>query len=91
MRVQGRPYRWPTDGTRGNAARRRRASRKEKGRGRAGVLEKGEGDASKRLLSTLWKTLEEEGYDVVEMQAKVRDTIRKAVITMEPYLIHAWH
>jgi len=30
-------------------------------------LEKGEGDASKRLLSTLWKTLEEEGYDVAEM------------------------
>ena len=54
-------------------------------------LEKGEGDASKRLLSTLWKTLEEEGYDVEEMQAKVKDTLRKAVITMEPYLMHAWH
>jgi hypothetical protein len=47
--------------------------------------------ASKRLLSTIWKTWEDEGYDCDIIRDKIRDTCRKTVITMEPYLIHAWH
>jgi len=57
----------------------------------ADFLETGEGDSSKRLLSSMYKVLEEEGYDIEDMQAKIKDTLRKAIITLEPYLIHAWH
>lgn len=46
---------------------------------------------SKRLLSSLWKSLDEAGYDVATIKDKIKDTIKKAVITMEPYLIHAYH
>jgi len=48
-------------------------------------------DGSKRLLSNLWKTLEEKGQDVSVIKDKINDTVRKAVITMEPYLIHSHH
>ena len=47
-----------------------------------------ENDGSKRLLSSLWKTLEERGIDVEQVKASIADTLRKAVITMEPYLLH---
>ena len=46
---------------------------------------------SKRLLSGLYKTLEEEGYDIDKIKSKINDTIRKTVISMEPYLIHQYH
>ena len=49
-------------------------------------LEEGAEQGSKRLLSSLWKTLEEDGYDVDEIQEKIKDTVRKCIITMEPYL-----
>lgn len=51
-------------------------------------LEDGQDQGSKRLLSSLWKTLEEEGHDVDEIKDKIKDTVRKAVITLEPYLTH---
>jgi len=51
-------------------------------------LQDGQDQGSKRLLSTLWKTLEEEGYEVAEIQESIKDTVRKCVITLEPYLIH---
>ena len=51
-------------------------------------LEDGQDQGSKRLLSSLWKTLEEEGHDVEEMKEKIKDTVRKGVITLEPYLRH---
>jgi len=40
----------------------------------------------KRLLTTAWKTLQEEGKDVEEIKEKIKDTLRKSIITMEPYL-----
>jgi transketolase len=40
------------------------------------------------LLSSLWKTLEEEGHDVEEIQEKIKDTVKKCIITLEPYLTH---
>ena len=43
---------------------------------------------SKRLISTMWKTLEEEGHDIYEIQEKIKDTVRKGIITIEPYLTH---
>lgn len=46
---------------------------------------------SKRLLSTLWKQLEEDGKDVQTIKEKIKDTVRKAVITIEPYLINFYH
>jgi hypothetical protein len=46
---------------------------------------------SKRLLSSLYKTLAEEGHDVSKIKEQIRDTVKKAVITMEPYLIHMYH
>ena len=46
---------------------------------------------SKRLLTTAWKTLEEEGHDVEEIQEKIKDTLRKSIITMEPYLTNTYH
>lgn len=52
-------------------------------------LENNEG--SKRLLSALWVTLEEQGFDVGLIKERISDTIKKAVITMEPYLIHQYH
>lgn len=42
-------------------------------------------------MSSLWKTLAEEGHDVDTIKEKIKDTIRKAVITLEPYLIHYYH
>lgn len=48
-------------------------------------------DGSKRLLSALWTTLEEQGHDVALIKEKIADTVKKAVITMEPYLIHQYH
>ena len=50
-----------------------------------------EDNGSKRLLSSLWKSLEEQGYDVDLCKEKIADTVKKAVITMEPYLIHSYH
>ena len=49
-------------------------------------LEDGNDKGSKRLLSSLWKTLEEEGHDVDEIKEKIKDTVRKGIITLEPYL-----
>ena len=46
---------------------------------------------SKRLLSSLYKTLAEEGHDVAKIKEQIRDTVRKAVITLEPYLVHLYH
>eukprot|EP00347_Sterkiella_histriomuscorum_P023762 403333471 len=51
-----------------------------------GFLEDDSG--SKRLLSSLWKQLEEDGKDVAKIKEKIKDTVRKAVITIEPYLIN---
>lgn len=48
---------------------------------------KEDGDkASKRLLSTIWKTLDEEGYDTEKIYSEVKDTIKKCIKTLEPYL-----
>ena len=47
--------------------------------------------SSKRLLSTLWKQLDEAGHDTNVIKEKIKDTIKKAVITLEPYLIHYYH
>ena len=41
---------------------------------------------SKRLLSNTWKVLAEAGHDVDQIQSKIKDTLRKSIITMEPYL-----
>ena len=49
-------------------------------------LEEGQDHGSKRLLSSLWKTLEEEGHDVEEIKSKIKDTVRRCIITLEPYL-----
>ena len=46
-----------------------------------------EDNSSKRLLSGLWKTLADDGHDVATIKDKIKDTVRKAVITLEPYLI----
>lgn len=51
-------------------------------------MQDGQDQGSKRLLSSLWKTLEEEGHDVGEIKEKIKDTVRKGVITLEPYLRH---
>lgn len=42
---------------------------------------------SKRLLSSLYKTLSELGHDVDLIKEKIKDTVRKAVIALEPYLL----
>lgn len=46
---------------------------------------------SKRLISSLWKTLAELGHDVDLIKDKIKDTVKKAVICLEPYLIHYFH
>lgn len=46
-----------------------------------------EDTGSKRLLSSTWKVLEGEGCNIEEIQEKIKDTIRKSVISIEPYLI----
>jgi len=42
---------------------------------------------SKRLLSSTWKVLEGEGHNVEDIKEKIKDTIRKSIISIEPYLI----
>ena len=51
-------------------------------------LEEDKDQGSKRLLSSLWETLEEEGHDVEAIQESIRDTVRKSIISLEPYLYH---
>lgn len=51
-------------------------------------LQDGHDEGSKRLLSSLWKTLEQEGHDVDEIKEQIKDTVKKAIITMDPYLTH---
>jgi tubulin polyglutamylase TTLL11 len=46
---------------------------------------------SKRLLSSLYKTLSDEGHDLSAIKQQIRDTVKKAVITLEPYLVHMYH
>ena len=46
---------------------------------------------SKRLLTTAWKTLAADGKDVEENKEKIKDTLRKPIITMEPYLKNTYH
>jgi tubulin polyglutamylase TTLL11 len=46
---------------------------------------------SKRLISNTWKLLEQEGCNVDELKEKIKDTIRKSIITIEPYLINMYH
>lgn len=46
---------------------------------------------SKRLLSSTWKVLEAEGHNVDDIKEKIKDTIRKSVISIEPYLIQYYH
>lgn len=48
-------------------------------------------NGSKRLMSSLWKLIEEQGHDITTVKEKIIDTIRKTVITLEPYLIHQYH
>ena len=50
-----------------------------------------EDNGSKRLMSSLWKALEEQGYDITQVKSKIIDTIRKTIITLEPYLLHYYH
>lgn len=38
------------------------------------------------MLSSLWKTLEEEGYDVDTIKEEIKDTVKKAILTLEPYI-----
>jgi len=46
---------------------------------------------SKRLITNLWKTMEEQGLDIEKVKEKITDTVRKTVITLEPYLLHYYH
>ena len=48
-------------------------------------------DGSKRLLTQLYQTLEEQGYDVGTIKESIAETVKKAVVAMEPYLLHAYH
>ena len=48
-------------------------------------------NSSKRLLSTLWKQFADAGNDVTLIKEKIKDTIKKAVITLEPYLMNYYH
>ena len=43
-----------------------------------------DGTGNKRLLTTTWETLEAEGLDVEEIKEKIKDTLRKSIITIEP-------
>lgn len=49
-------------------------------------MEEGKDTGSKRLLSSVWQLLEEEGHDVEEIWEKIKETVRKCIISMEPYL-----
>lgn len=46
---------------------------------------------SKRLMSSLWKIIEEQGFEVDKVKEKITDTVRKAIITLEPYLLYNYH
>lgn len=48
----------------------------------------GKDTGSKRLLSSVWKLLSEEGHDVEEIKLKIKDSVKKCIITLEPYLTH---
>lgn len=51
-------------------------------------LEDGEDKGSKRLMTSVWKALEDEGYDTDTILTNIKDCIRKCIITLEPYLKH---
>ena len=39
-------------------------------------------------MTNVLNSLEEEGYDVEEIKEKIKDSARKCIITIEPYLLH---
>ncbi len=43
------------------------------------------------MLSSLYKQLEEAGKDVDKIKERIRDTVKKSVLTLQPYLIHNYH
>lgn len=51
----------------------------------------GDDSGSKRLLTNTWKVLEAEGCDVEAIKEKIRDTLRKSIISLEPYLLQMYH
>jgi len=46
---------------------------------------------SKRLLSTMFSKLEEEGHDVDAIKEEIRDISTKVVMAMQPFLVNAFH
>ena len=48
-------------------------------------------NGSKRLLTTIFSLLKEEGADVDKIKAEIKDIWTKIVIAMQPFLINSYH
>jgi hypothetical protein len=46
---------------------------------------------SKRLLSTMFKLLEKEGYDTDEVKEDLKDISTKVVMALQPFLVNSFH
>ncbi|CAI2362820.1 unnamed protein product [Moneuplotes crassus] len=54
-------------------------------------FENNENEGSKRLLSTIFKYLENDGIDVDEIKEDIRDICSKIVLAMQPFLVNSFH
>lgn len=48
-------------------------------------------NGSKRLLSSVYSTLEKQGVDVENIKDQINDICTKLVLIMQPYLINSFH
>ena len=48
-------------------------------------------NGSKRLLTTLFKILDEQGYDVDAVKEDIKDICTKLVLALQPFLVNSFH
>ncbi|CAI2385531.1 unnamed protein product [Moneuplotes crassus] len=54
-------------------------------------FENNENEGNKRLLSTIFRHLENEGVDVDEIKDDIRDICSKLVLALQPFLVNTFH
>jgi len=54
-------------------------------------FENNENEGSKRLLSSIFRHLENEGVDVEEIKDDIKDITTKVVLAMQPFLVNTFH
>jgi tubulin polyglutamylase TTLL6/13 len=54
-------------------------------------FENNENDGNKRLLSSIFRQLENAGVDVDEIKDDIKDICTKVVLSLQPFLVNSFH